>query len=454
MAMRGRNTFDLSHYVLTLGEIGRLQTLAVYPIVAGDTFDVDIAGVFRLSPLRRNLTLDARVDMFAFFVPHRHIYGDDWIDFIQDASDETETFPGTALTPLDGATGELFGMAVLNSDTVPRWRVTGMNRIWNRYFRFYSAASDSESDEKPDFGATLSGVSDLEALYGYRVAHLPTIWNTWLDPHDDGNVPSYDVTASNTGTTVAGLKTTIDLGDLAEQAGKLKNQVDRQLFSSRYYDVLNRTWQTRVNIDADQRPELCGKTSFWLSGYDVDGTGEGSLGSYSGKAAVTGRFRMPNKLFKEHGALWIVMCVRFPPIIEDERGYLESLPNPSYAEISGDPDLLSRLKPVDFDLRRHFSGATTKGVSGVIPYAQWLRYHNTHVHNRFGQLDGFPFMTYAANNLTGSGVDDLLYVDPGQYNDVFSSVQQLHWQCQLRHTVTAKRFVPDPLTSYYAGTKL
>ena len=54
MAMRGRNTFDLSHYVLTLGEIGRLQTLAVYPIVAGDTFDVDIACLLYTSPSPRD----------------------------------------------------------------------------------------------------------------------------------------------------------------------------------------------------------------------------------------------------------------------------------------------------------------------------------------------------------------------------------------------------------------
>lgn len=32
--------------------------------------------------------------MFVFFVPYRHIYGDDWILFIEDGVDEIVTFGG------------------------------------------------------------------------------------------------------------------------------------------------------------------------------------------------------------------------------------------------------------------------------------------------------------------------------------------------------------------------
>ena len=86
-----RNSFPLNHYVKQLGQIGRLQTLGVWPVMAGDSIEASYTNLFRLSPLRRALTIDAQVDMFAFYIPHRHIYGDDWIDFIKQGQDETIT---------------------------------------------------------------------------------------------------------------------------------------------------------------------------------------------------------------------------------------------------------------------------------------------------------------------------------------------------------------------------
>ena len=89
---KNRSVYDLSHFSMNVGQIGALQTLSTIPVVAGDTLDINLQGVFRLSPLRRNLYLDCMVDLFAFYVPHRHIYGDDWVDFVRQGTDETVTF--------------------------------------------------------------------------------------------------------------------------------------------------------------------------------------------------------------------------------------------------------------------------------------------------------------------------------------------------------------------------
>src|SRR5947208_9336842 len=37
-------------------------------------------GALRLSPLRRGLAIDSTVDIFTFYVPHRHVYGEQWIN--------------------------------------------------------------------------------------------------------------------------------------------------------------------------------------------------------------------------------------------------------------------------------------------------------------------------------------------------------------------------------------
>ena len=72
---------DLSHLVFEAGKIGRLKTISWTPVVAGDSYETEMVGAIRLSPLRRGLAVDSRVDVFTFYIPHRHVYGQQWIDF-------------------------------------------------------------------------------------------------------------------------------------------------------------------------------------------------------------------------------------------------------------------------------------------------------------------------------------------------------------------------------------
>src|SRR5690606_40236049 len=46
-------------------------------------------GALRLSPLRRGLAIDSTVDIFTFYVPHRHVYGEQWIKFMKDGVNAT-----------------------------------------------------------------------------------------------------------------------------------------------------------------------------------------------------------------------------------------------------------------------------------------------------------------------------------------------------------------------------
>src|SRR5437868_1371801 len=71
-------------FALSLGQIGRLITISTTPVIAGDSFEMDAVGALRLSPLRRGLAIDSTVDIFTFYVPHRHVYGEQWIKFMKD----------------------------------------------------------------------------------------------------------------------------------------------------------------------------------------------------------------------------------------------------------------------------------------------------------------------------------------------------------------------------------
>src|SRR5436305_4323391 len=79
-----RMPHDLSHLGFLAGQIGRLITISTTPVIAGDSFEMDAVGAPRLSPLRRGLAIDSTVDIFTFYVPHRHVYGEQWIKFMKD----------------------------------------------------------------------------------------------------------------------------------------------------------------------------------------------------------------------------------------------------------------------------------------------------------------------------------------------------------------------------------
>src|SRR5947207_14948287 len=79
-----RMPHDLSHLGFLAGQIGRLITISTTPVIAGDSFEMDAVGALRRSPLRRGLAIDCTVDICTFYVPHRHVYVEQWIKFIRD----------------------------------------------------------------------------------------------------------------------------------------------------------------------------------------------------------------------------------------------------------------------------------------------------------------------------------------------------------------------------------
>src|SRR5256885_2106396 len=77
--------------------------------------------------------IDSTVDIFTFYVPHRHVYGEQWIKFMKD---------GVNATPLPtvNTTGYIDHAAFLgtiNPDTnkIPKHLFQGYLNIYNNYFK-------------------------------------------------------------------------------------------------------------------------------------------------------------------------------------------------------------------------------------------------------------------------------------------------------------------------------
>src|SRR5947207_2007219 len=80
----------------------------------------------------------------------------------------------------------------------------------------------------------------------------------------------------------------------------------------------------KTSYDADNRPLLVMRSNLWASGYDVDGTDQTSLGQFSGRVQQTYKHSVPRFFVPEHGTMFTLALVRFPPTATKEIQYLNA----------------------------------------------------------------------------------------------------------------------------------
>src|SRR5688572_33340786 len=66
------------------------------------------------------------------------------------------------------------------------------------------------------------------------------------------------------------------------------------------------------------------RSNLWASGYDVDGTDQTSLGQFSGRVQQTYKHSVPRFFVPEHGTMFTLALVRFPPTATKEIQYLNA----------------------------------------------------------------------------------------------------------------------------------
>src|SRR5712664_2538439 len=371
-----RMPHDLSHLGFLAGQIGRLITISTTPVIAGDSFEMDAVGALRLSPLRRGLAIDSTVDIFTFYVPHRHVYGEQWIKFMKD---------GVNATPL------------------PTVNTTG--------YIDHAEANPNELNQD-------------DARYGFRCCHLKNIWTAPLPPETE---LSRQMTTSTT---------SIDIMGLQAAYANLHTDQERDYFMQRYHDLIS-SFGGKTSYDADKRPLLVMRSNLWASGYDVDGTDQTSLGQFSGRVQQTYKNSVPRFFVPEHGTMFTLALVRFPPTATKEIHYLNAKVAFTYTDIAGDPVLYGNLPPLEISMKDVFrSGDSSKKFK--IAEGQWYRYAPSYVSPAYHLLEGFPFIQEPPSG----DLQERVLIRHHDYDQCFQSVQLLQWNSQVKFNVTVYRNLP------------
>src|SRR2546421_574616 len=76
------------------------------------------------------------------------------------------------------------------------------------------------------------------------------------------------------------------------------------------------------------------RSNLWAPGYDVDGTDQTSLGKFSGRVQQTYNLSVPRFFVPEHGTMFALALVRFPPTATKEIQYLNAKGALTYSDIA------------------------------------------------------------------------------------------------------------------------
>src|SRR5262245_63625326 len=102
-------------------------------------------------------------------------------------------------------------------------------------------------------------------------------------------------------------------------------------------------------------------------------------------------FRSPRLFVPEHGTMFTLALVRFPPTATKEIQYLNAKGAFAYADNAGDPVLYGNLPPREISMKDVFrSGDSSKKFK--IAEGQWYRYAPSYVSPAYHLLEGFPFI--------------------------------------------------------------
>lgn len=453
-----RNILEKNFMIARNGLMGVLGTVFNMPVLANETYSINIKGAFRLSPLRRWLCMDAQVHLALYFVKHRWVYdggtGVEWQDFIKSTLSDENATPSTLETVSlnDDYFYDVFACAKRGSSVspwgIPKHYVAGYNKIYSRWYEIPNVRTSALADDSitfPDTCKSGTGVGDI--VYGRPLARLPNFWNT--------GVPTANLDADPEVYSGSG---TMSLVDIAQIQAEYKDDVERDWFARRYADVMAQKWGSNgisMEVD-DNQAELLMDWSGWCSGVDVHGTDQASLGEYVGKSQSAISVSMPPRYFNEHGMIWCVIGVRFPSVGCDEVHYTQ-VNTLTAKNFLGYQEVALSEPPIEITDQDVWSNGTGANSYGKIPYYNWYRYHTNVVSTDFRQAIGFPF-TYGNAVDAASGHDYIAYdglvqgFPDGAGADLFFKDLELgHWQLNALAEVECRTPLPDAVSSLTAG---
>lgn len=423
-----RTSYNLSHGGFGQMKLGRVFCIQCLPTLPGDQISWDGHVYIEMETLKHRLSLRARVDIATFWVPHR-------------ATDSN--FEAMLVDGLDSATAlQTTGNPTLavewlpywntNPTSKPNWYMNGPLQIFNRFFK---PLTEDIADATWSTGPWNGALSEDDFTFGFPAANLPeAIWT---------QTTNRDLAAADLEIT---LGSELDLTEISEKQARLKTERHRQFEDVFYQGVVER-FGGSTTIDAEPRPEKIWHDSFFMGGEVIRGTDYMTIGNEGGKHIGRFRHRIPNRYIPEHGCIWTMGVVRYPPFSTTETHFL--LNHNDYLHLAADPDVIANYPPHALQVEDIFDTASDTTQISHIPFGHWYRQQPNFAHTNYKDQKGFTF----AQGTPSVDVGMNFYKTDIDIEN-FISHRFGHGRISVDWEINANRYLPPMEASVYAGANL
>ena len=407
-----RAPVSLSHIVQQAFLMGRLQMLGRITTMAGDSMQVSSMIKLDMNEFRRPVSYDICFEAFAFWCPWRWTYGDAIKTAILDQADW-----GPNTTDMGNNAQDWL---LAPSGILPSHLPYDMGRIWNRYYRA------PHYDEKTHTSIITTG-QDMRDRYGLTCFAIQDYVTALCREDIDTEIIE---TADDTDL--------LTIHDIAKGITDYRGEARRTFQAERYVELYQNLYNARLPRDVYEEPHYLGSQKQWISPQST-GLPEGDTG---GKVQARLQFKIPRRLYTEHGTLYIFGLVRPRQMYQNAAQWWDTAGHMGdYEMFSGDPDLQGRL-PVQVTLGQLFTDTSSNTTLGTAPWGHWREWHPDFISSAFYEED-----TGWLGRPTPTSLDDAQFV--ADYGDVMYSHKLGHGILEAHNAVGCKRFTQSSQTSLY-----
>src|SRR5699024_9220792 len=139
----------------------------------------------------------------------------------------------------------------------------------------------------------------------------------------------------------------------------------------------------------------------------------------------------------EHGSMFTLALVLFPPTATKEIQYLNSKDALTYTDIARDPVLYSILPPRVLSIKEDFHSPDSSKKFQIAD-VQWYRYSPSYFSPAYHLLEGFLFI----HEPPSRDLQERVLIRHHDYDQFFQSFQLLQWNSQVKFNVTVYRNLP------------
>lgn len=322
-------------------KIGRLQMVGRFLVNAGESLAAQVTTEFEFHQLRRAAMLDIVTELYAFYMPHRWAYGDNFVTAL------TEQFGAAAhttyLQTLTYAQPKIEGVPALmyKNKTIPRHSAHMHAAIIDHWFK------ERHTGTITDMNA-LTTKDDLD--YGYLTWQLRS-WETggnWSDAYDTQKLPDNNVQALQ----------------LAHYVALAQEDQSREYTAVRTEEIHDHVYGGKLSAEAVQKPFLLmhQKAAAMQNAMKIPGT-ETEHGMFADmKSVMTGA--IPGRFFPEHGEVQIYALARISPTYQESVQYMDDPVNfGDYRKLFCHP-VAATLPPRGLQLQHLFQDSNHTEIAG------------------------------------------------------------------------------------------